>query len=79
MWGGASSVAHAGLPWKVWLVCMCIVQHVVMRSCVQVFATAPTAHGLMSESFIGPAAPNTAAGAMAGCDNLAAGLDMVAR
>lgn len=46
---------------------------------VQVFATGPTAHGLISESFIGTAAPNTAAGPLPGCDNLVAGLDMVAR
>lgn len=45
---------------------------------IKVFTTSPTAHGLISESFIGTAAPDTAAGALPGCDNLAAGLDMVA-
>jgi hypothetical protein len=51
--------------------------------CVQVYGSAPTAHGLISEAFLGTAEPDTAAAAAAavvpGVDNLAAGLDMVAR
>jgi len=52
---------------------------------ITVYAAAPTAHGLISSTFLGTAAPNTAAAAaggaaaVVGCDNLAAGLDLVAR
>jgi hypothetical protein len=57
--------------------------HTVLCCCVQVCGSAPTAHGLISEAFLGTAAPDTAAAAAAaavpGIDNLAAGLDMVAR
>jgi hypothetical protein len=53
----------------------------VMCCHTQVYGSAPTAHGLISEAFLGTAAPDTAAAAAvpAGVDNLAAGLDMVAR
>lgn len=57
------------------IVCVCV----YVCACLQVFASAPTAHGLISEAFLGTAAPDPAAGALPGCDNLAAGLDMVAR
>lgn len=53
--------------------------HLLLLLPAQVFATGPTAHGLISESFIGTAAPDTAAAPLPGCDNLAAGLGMVAR
>jgi hypothetical protein len=52
--------------------------HAVLCCCVQVYGSAPTAHGLISEAFLGTAAPDTAAAAAAvpGVDNLAAGLDI---
>lgn len=55
---------------------------------ITVYAEGPTAHGLISETHLGCAPPSSCkgggiggggGGAVAGCDNLAAGLDGVAR